>query len=303
MKLPQSYHTLCIPGNWGMQRRHFSWSSLSSLPPFSSWRHRVLGTRLDASDSSKKCTPTYDSSTSNKALESALRVVRERRSSKRFDPTRAVDLNLVDELLTASVRAPTAFNLQPWAAIVVHEHTQRVALSQAALGQLQPLEAPVSVVFAGDMEPERRAPAALELGLNTNYYKPLYGASYLRSVYYHLHGGPLGVMAHAKSCLSSIYSRSTGTPMLSVPTTMQGYAWKQAMIPATTFLFLATAASLDTAILEGLDEAKVREVVGLPDRYTVPVIVSVGYKAVVEGKTTVQSPRFDPRELIRWGKF
>ncbi|RNF27408.1 nitroreductase [Trypanosoma conorhini] len=239
---------------------------------------------------------------SSSPLQAVTGVVHDRRSCKRFDPTRPVDLEVLEDLLAMTTRAPTALNLQPWVAVVVHEAEQRAALADAALGQPQPRDAPVTVVFAGDMEPERNAPAALELGLESGYYHPMYGAGYLRSAYYLLHGGPMESMSHAKSLVSTWYSETTGQAMLSVPTNKQAYAWKQAMIPATTFLYLATAAGFDTAILEGFDEAQVRRVAGLPARFTVPVIISVGHGAE-HGFHSVRSPRFHTRHLIRWGKF
>ncbi|AAZ12784.1 nitroreductase, putative [Trypanosoma brucei brucei TREU927] len=290
-------------------------NSQNSTSPYETWgsgisrfftflRSSIAATAQEVPREPDRIPPTYYSKASRKSLDAFIRVVERRHSSKRFDSSRPVDHTLIARLLEATTRAPTAFNLQPWVAIVVHETSQRGALSHAALDQPQPREAPVTVVFAGDMEPEWRAPAALELGLNSGYYHPLYGAAYLRLVYYHLHGGPFGSMAKAKSCISSWYSNATGTPLLSVPTTMQGYAWKQAMIPATTFIYAATAAGLDTAILEGFDEAKVREVVGLPERYTVPVIISVGYKKADEqGKPPVRSPRFSTGSLVRWNRF
>lgn len=240
--------------------------------------------------------------TDSSSLDAVKSVVQNRRSCKRFDSTRTVDLNLVDNLLAMTVRAPTSLNLQPWVAIVVHETKQREALSHAALGQLQPRDAPVSVVFAGDMEPEKNAPAVLEMGLECGYYHPLYGATFLRHVYYLLHGGSLGSLACAKSVISSLYSHCTGVPVLSVPTNMQAYAWKQTMIPATTFLYLATSAGFDTSVIEGFDEAEVRRLVGLPSRFTVPVIISVGH-GTKDGFHSVCSPRFPTRHLIRWNKF
>ncbi|EKF39034.1 nitroreductase [Trypanosoma cruzi marinkellei] len=246
--------------------------------------------------------PSSSSSSSSLPLDAMKRVVHERRSCKRFDPTKPIDLDVVSELLAMTIRAPTSLNLQPWVAVVIHEEEQRETLSRAALGQPQPRDAPVTVVFAGDMEPEINAPAVLEMGLESGYYHSLYGAPYLRHAYYLLHGGPCEVMSHVKAIVSAWYSESTGNAMLSVPRNKQAYAWKQVMIPATTFLYLATAAGFDTAILEGFDEAQVRRVAGLPPRFTVPVIISVGYGAK-NGFHSVRSPRFPTKHLVRWGKF
>ncbi|CCW61331.1 unnamed protein product [Phytomonas sp. EM1] len=245
-------------------------------------------------------------------------VIINRWTCRNFDETRSVDENLIRRLLNTTMRAPTGFNLQPWHAIVVQDAERRKALCTAALGQPQIQKAPLSIVFVGDMEAERNAPQVLEMGLENGYLTEAYAPLFLRNVYYFLHGGPLQAMALTKSVLSSCYSKFTGTPLLSVPVSMKSYAWKQTMIPVTTFVHLCTAAGLNTCIMEGMDEEAVKKVVGLSGRYTVPVIVSVGYAApppVEESSESggeaapskkqklAWSPRFAFDHVIRWEKF
>lgn len=274
-------------------------------------------------DSSNVATGTHHHHDHLASLEA---VVKARRSTKIFDESRPVDPALIQRLLAATIRSPTGNNLQPWHAIVVCEDKdtinretnnsdginngdctrRREQLCQAALGQRQVATAPYTIVFAGDTEAERYAPQVLELSLENGSVGADYGPLFLRSVYYHLHGGPAQSMAVAKSILSSCYSSQTGTPLLSVPVSKYGYAWKQAMIPATTFVYLATAAGLDTCVMEGIDEEAVKRVVGLPERFTVPVLVSVGHAAPGDGfggPRRPQSPRFSVNHLVRWGKY
>ena len=237
-------------------------------------------------------------------LQFVEKAVAERRSCKIFDPSRPVDEALLKRLLESTCRAPTGFNLQPWTSIVVTDAAIREKLAVAALGQTQVSTAPVTIVFAGDMDPSHLAPAALEIGLQSGYYRPAYGPQYLRMVYYMLHGGPQQAMALAKSLISHWYSANTKTPLLSVPLSREAYAWKQTMIPLTTFVLLATSAGLDTCIMEGVDAEMVKQVVGLPERYSVPCVVSVGYAAKQEGAFhSVRSPRFSTGQLVRWNKF
>ncbi|CCW69076.1 unnamed protein product [Phytomonas sp. Hart1] len=254
----------------------------------------------------------------DRVLTNVESVIQARWTCRHFDETRPVDGPLIRRLLTTTMRAPTGYNLQPWHAIVVQDAARREALCAAALGQPQVRQAPLTVVFAGDMEAERNAPQVLEMGLESGYMTEDYAPAFLRNVYYFLHGGPLQAMALTKSMLSSYYSRLTSNPLLSVPISMKGYAWKQTMIPATTFVHLCTAAGLNTCIMEGIDEEAMREVVGLPSRFTIPIIVSVGYavpsptneerKPEGEAKSnnrrrSVFSPRFAPEHVIRWEKF
>eukprot|EP00758_Cryptobia_borreli_P001736 Tbor_TRINITY_DN248_c0_g1::TRINITY_DN248_c0_g1_i1::g.12230::m.12230 len=205
-----------------------------------------------------------------------------RRSCKQFDSSRPVNPHLMKRILEATIRSPTAFNLQPWTAVVVQDDPLvRDSLAHAALGQPAVKQAPITIVFAGDMQPTRYAPHALEAAIESGYFKESYGPRYLRMVYYMLHGGPRNIMGSVKNIVSDWYSSNTGTAMLTVPTSMQAYAWKQTMIPVTNFVTLATAAGLSCNIMEGIDENLVKKAVGLPDGYTVPCIVSVGYPRTV----------------------
>lgn len=242
------------------------------------------------------------------ALDYVEGVVRARRTWRLYDTSLPLPQETLRRVVEATTRAPTGFNLQGWTMVVVQSESQRTALCRAALGQRHVMDAPATVVFAGDTEPERNAPMALELGLDHKTLPPGYGPSYLRNIYYFLHGGPCQLLSAAKSVLSSAYSSQTGTPLLSVPVHRTGYAWKQTMIPVTTFVQLATAAGWETCILEGIDQDAVRRVVGLPDRFTVPVVVTVGYPRVDGGAesqalTAPPTPRFSTGHFVRWEKY
>lgn len=291
-------------GIFAMLRRLIAWNSANAAagtPAAASLSSSTSSSSATAA-STRQAQARQDSSSA--ALSAVEAAVLRRWTCRNFDPSRPIDMKQLERVLAATTRAPTGFNLQGWFAVVVTEQAVREQLFQAALGQPPVLQAPVTVVFVGDTEPERNAPQALEMGLETGYYGPLYGPAFLRNVYYFMHGGPMQSMAAAKSVISGWYSRAAGTPLVSVPVSRAGYAWKQAMIPATTFVQLATAAGWDTCMMEGIDEDAVKRVLGVPERCTVPVIVSVGYAtAAAEERAKIRSSRFATSHLIRWNKF
>lgn len=239
------------------------------------------------------------------ALDVVEAVTRGRWTCRNFDPAKPVDADTLKRVLSATLRAPTGFNLQGWHAVVVTDPAVRAELYKASLGQPQVLQAPVTVAFIGDLEAERNAPQALEMGLETGYYGPHYGPAYLRNIYYFMHGGPAQSMAAVKSVLSAWYSRAAGTPLVSVPVSRAGYAWKQTMIPATTFVQLCAAAGWDTCMMEGIDDDAVKRVLGVPgERYTVAVLVSVGYATPAElERRKIRSSRFAMSHTVRWNRF
>ena len=69
----------------------------------------------------------------------------ERRTTRKFDPSRPVPRELVLELLDAALIAPTSCNLQMWDFVVVDEPDQREQLGRLSL---QVLSTPVSIFVA-----------------------------------------------------------------------------------------------------------------------------------------------------------
>lgn len=340
-----------------MRRSFFSLNVAQSLRSWFSWNKRVSGSRNDTAGENSEDkyfvsrTVNYSSSsavaavpspeavvlkriqnyyerhsrgslasapfTSTAPLDYAEAVVRARRTFRQYDPSRSLPQAVLKRVLEATMRAPTAFNLQGWTMVVIQSPEQKKALGKAALSQRHVLDAPTTIVFAGDTEPERNAPLALEMSLDSNTIPPTYAPGYLRNVYYFLHGGTFQAFGALKSILSMAYTAQTGTPLLSVPVNKTGYAWKQSMIPLTTFVYLATAAGWETCVLEGIDQNEVRKVAGLPDRFTVPAIVTVGYPLPASdlgndsnlsavntlSPSAPLSTRFDHSHFIHWERY
>ncbi|MBT2452267.1 nitroreductase family protein [Streptomyces sp. ISL-43] len=82
--------------------------------------------------------------------DTVLRLLAERASCRDFTDEQLED-SLVDEVLSAAVRAPTAFNFQPYSFVVVRDPEVRAALSRIAGGQRHVVGAPVFVVLCADI--------------------------------------------------------------------------------------------------------------------------------------------------------
>lgn len=57
-------------------------------------------------------------------------------------------------------------------------------------------------------------------------------------------------------------------------------AYKNTSFAAMTYMLAAAAHGLDTAPMEGFDANAVHKALGLPERYSVPLIVATGYAQV-----------------------
>jgi len=201
--------------------------------------------------------------------------------------------------------------VSPMLTSVIPTHTHRKASatgnSSSTRGSIQFVEEGVlptdhSVMGVSDLcagGSNTSAVAVVKMGALT----PPAAAGDTVNIYYLLHGGPMQTMAVVKSSLSTWYSKATDTPLLSVPVSRAGYAWKQCTFPADTFLHLCTAAGWNTCVMEGLDEGAVQRVVGLPERYSVPMVISVGYATADAAEHRVPSLRLATSHLIRWNHY
>ncbi|MEU8708604.1 nitroreductase family protein [Streptomyces sp. NPDC048565] len=82
--------------------------------------------------------------------DTVLQLLAQRASCRNFT-TESVDDTLVHHVLDAAVRAPTAFNFQPYSFVVVRDPEQRAGLARIAGGQRHVLAAPVFVVVCADL--------------------------------------------------------------------------------------------------------------------------------------------------------
>ncbi|CAH0481466.1 unnamed protein product [Peronospora belbahrii] len=204
-------------------------------------------------------------------------VIEERYACKSFLPDTVPDKTL-QEILKLTLRAPTGFNTQPYACVLVREQKDRNQLAEAMMGSnvRKVKEAPIVAVFAADCEPSKRLPRLQQLA--------------------HDNGAPRRRCAqHAARAVS---------PLMPVPSNVSTEAWafKQTAFAAATFLYAAQVYGLATCPMEGFDQIRVRNALNIPDRYGVPVIIALGHPNPTE-KPENPSARLDPTEVFFDGKF
>jgi nitroreductase len=79
-------------------------------------------------------------------------VLEDRYSVRSFDPTEDVSPEVVERLLQAAIRAPSAGNRQPWHFYVVRDPGVQQGLAAAAYGQDFVAQAPVVIVVCANPE-------------------------------------------------------------------------------------------------------------------------------------------------------
>ncbi|MBF2050363.1 MAG: nitroreductase family protein [Leptolyngbya sp. IPPAS B-1204] len=177
----------------------------------------------------------------------------QRRSIKHFksDP---IAPDLLQRLVKLTVAAPSSFNLQDWRIILVQDQDQKQALSEAAWGQPQIVQAPVTFVFAADTEGWRDRTAIYETALAKGAWTEQ-------------------TVAYFDQAIPS-FQEALGEKR-------REYAVKDATIAATHLMLAAQSFGLSTCPMNGWIEDKVKAVIGAADQpnLAIALLVPVGYAA------------------------
>ena len=224
-----------------------------------------------------------------------------RRAVRHFKPD-PLPAGILEELLDLANRAPSGFNLQPWHFVVVTEPARRAALQEAALGQSQVGEAPATVIFVADPEAWRtHLDEVLAMGKAEGAVSARYERQLRRTVPPAFALGPLGLLGLARALFLPLRRLFTPTPTLPVSRGgLRAYAVKQTMLAVQTFMLAAAGAGLDTCPMEGFDEVRIKRLLGIPRRMTIPVIVAVGY---AQEDLPPKPPRFPLERKLHRERF
>ncbi|HET9743936.1 MAG TPA: nitroreductase family protein [Terriglobales bacterium] len=178
-------------------------------------------------------------------------VLAERRSTPRFgpEPVRHEDL---EKIIRAGLESPSGYNLQPWRFVVVRDPEQRKKLRAAVHDQPKVEQAPVVIVALGDLEGWREGDVdeMIRIGAEHGYAHPSKSGS-------------------TRQLIHDYLSTHENLPM---------WLNRQVMIALTTMMLMAEVLGYDTALMEGFEEPKVKEVVGAPERMIVVCLLAIGVR-------------------------
>ena len=88
-----------------------------------------------------------------------FKAVEERRAIKAYDPEFKIPQEEVAKLLSAAIKAPTAFNIQHWRFVLAEDPELRKEIRAAAWNQAQITEASLLFVLCGDIKAWAKDPA------------------------------------------------------------------------------------------------------------------------------------------------
>ena len=186
-------------------------------------------------------------STHIKSLDQAIR---ERRSTPSFDGSPMPQEEL-RRILEAGTAAPSGYNIQPWRFIVVQSPEQKRKLRAACFNQAKAEEASVVIACCGDADSWRRdGDEIIRMGLEG--------------------GMPQSYAAQLKSYVESYLSSMNRDQI-------HGWLSKQVSLASAFMLLTAETMGYDTAVMEGFEQERLRDVLRLPLSYWVVSLLAIGH--------------------------
>lgn len=182
--------------------------------------------------------------------------IRARRTVRHYAPA-PVPPDVLDELLDLAIESPTSWNLQDRSIVVVSDRDGLDGLTWATAGQPQPQEAPVVLVFVAEPHAWQAPRADIYAQARRN---GAWSEEFID-----------GFGAATESFQHGLSERGL----------LREYAVKDAMIAATYVMLAATSVGLATSPMNGWDEGKVKQVIGIGDRddLAIALLLAVGLPA------------------------
>lgn len=215
------------------------------------------------------------------------------------------NVNKAIHCLDIARRAPSGFNVQPYKFIVVHTPSKKEQVAKYCLGRNadRVRDSDCTVLFLADRESARdwkRFSSFLKKSISTRKSgKDAISKWVVRKIQIltllFSSGWPLPRIIAAPlsfgirfgvSVVSALTRRRVLVPSLSSSET---WSSKNTMLVAMTYLLGCTSRELTTCPMEGFNAGGIRKVLGIPRRYSIPLIVSTGipYVGEEEGKDDV----------------
>lgn len=178
-----------------------------------------------------------------------------RYATKKFDPTKKLSAEQLDNLLSAVQLAPSSLGLQPYRVLVIEDAAIREQLREAAFGQPQITQSSQLIVFAA------------ETNLNEDF-----GKKYIDLIAETREVGREHLAGFEQAVLGTINSKAEDEKVV--------WGHKQAYIGLGILLSAAADLGIDACPMEGFSPGKFDEILGLKDKgLTASVIATIGFRA------------------------
>ncbi len=170
--------------------------------------------------------------------------IEQRRSIKAFDPSHKMSDVELEKLVSATLLAPTAFNLQHWRFVLLEDMALREQVKTAAYGQSQVSDASAVFVLCGDLLAWQKEP--LQYWVNAS--QP--------------------VQDYLGSAIDGYYR---GREQVQRDEVMRSGG-----LAAQTMMLTAKAMGYDSCAMDGFDFDAVAKLINLPADHAIVMMIAVG---------------------------
>lgn len=198
-----------------------------------------------------------------KVVEEFNKVIRERHSVRKYDPSWKISDEEIKQILGEAILAPSSSNLQPWRFIVINDQQLKEKLLPIANNQQQVVDASAVIAVLGDVEAYRNVETIYDQAVDAGFM-PLEVRDMM--VKYITHGYP-----------------NMGQERLKEIALIDGG------LISMQLMLTAKARGYDTVPMGGYDDLAFRELFQVPERYATVMLIAIG-KASVEGRPSARLP-------------
>lgn len=200
-----------------------------------------------------------------------LSLINGRISANKFDTTRPVSEQMIQELIKYALKAPSAFNIQHERFIAVRKPEDKERLKIIAYGQQKIVDAPVTLIVLGDIEGHKKLPDILSRSVNAGIIDDTTATTWT----------------------------DMANQMYENPLMARDEAIRSASLSAMTLMIAAEAKGLVTGPMIGFDPEAVKKEFAIADHYIPVMLITVGYPAVGNWP---QKPRLQVDEVLAFDK-
>lgn len=197
-----------------------------------------------------------------------------RYATKKFDSTKKIPKNELQDLLEALRLAPSSFGLQPWKFIVVEDEALRKELKTHSWGQSQITDASELVVLC------------ILKNLDEAYVK-----NYIRQMA-ETRGVTVESLKHYDDMMIGFIKNQP-------PAQLSEWMKRQLYIALGFLMYAASEKHIDSCPMEGFDSKKYDEVLGIGDQGLQSVVLcTLGYRAKDDVTASLKKVRLAPEEVL-----
>lgn len=210
------------------------------------------------------------------------------RSDKGIFSQRPVSRDFILALLQAAQRAPSSFNLQPWQFVIVDDADMKSLMSLAALGNNSLRTAPVIIAIVSDPDAWRNHDEIINgetlLGCISSE-EAIILRDKMRTFYQRGFFGLSGAFKKVRYLWKNL-AEASKKPICSFEDASH-YAAMQSMLPAAYFQLAASSLGLHSEIIDDFDEGRLKKLLKVPNRMSIPVVLPLGYPIEGSGRPAV----------------